>query len=205
LAKHDQSQRPEVIPALAASESDQSLLARMAGGDLSAFGVMTMRHQAMVLAVADRMFAGLQGEADDVAQEALLRLWRSAGTLEVGDMGAGPWLRRVVANLCIDRLRVQGRLTPLDESVPEPAEPARQLSALEQRETAVRVDAALKLLPERQRVALALFHYEELSLADIATKLGLSVMAVESLLARARRSLRKDLEAEWRGLREETS
>jgi RNA polymerase sigma-70 factor, ECF subfamily len=204
LAAHDQN--PEPVEGLSSGsiESDGSLLARVASGDLSAFEVLVDRYQAMVLSVADRMLAGASG-ADDVAQEALLRLWRSAGALSLGDAGAAPWLRRVVSNLCMDQLRAQGRLAVLDESVPEPVAPAMQLAGLEQLDTFDRVEKALKLLPDRQRVALFLFHYERLTIADIAARLGLSAVAVDSLLSRARRTLKKDLEAEWRELLEQTS
>ena len=199
MSPRDRTPHLVLVPAAETIETDGSLLARSAGGDLAAFGRLVDRHQAMVLGLADRLLAGRSG-ADDVAQEALVRLWKAAGSLEVGDAGIAPWLRRVVSNLCIDRLRAQGRLAPLDDSVPEPSEPASQSAGIEQRETAARVEAALNVLPDRQRVALALFHYEELSVADIAARLGLSVEAVESLLARARRTLRKQLEAEWREL-----
>lgn len=186
-------------------ESDGSLLARMASGDLGAFGMLLDRHQSMVLAVAGRMLSGASEAADDVAQEALLRLWRSAGQIELGAQSVAPWLRRVVSNLCVDRLRTLGRLVPMDDGVPEPVEPASQLAGIEQREQAARIESALRALPDRQRVALSMFHYEDLSLADIASRLDLSVEAVESLLSRARRSLRKDLEAEWRELVEDTT
>ena len=184
--------------------SDASLLALTASGDVAAFGTLLDRHQAMVLTLASRMMAHDAG-ADDVAQETLLRLWRSAGSLELGNADAGPWLRRVASNLCIDRLRVQGRWAPMDDTVPEPFEPPTQLAGFARRETEARVEAALQCLPDRQRVALALFHFEDLSMAAIADRLALSVEAVESLLARARRTLKKDLEAEWRLLLEASS
>jgi RNA polymerase sigma-70 factor, ECF subfamily len=205
LPTHDQDLETADTPAQGTDERDGSLLARMASGDLGAFSVLVDRHQDMVLAVAGRMLSGSSEAADDIAQEALLRLWRSAGQIELGEHSAGPWLRRVVSNLCVDRLRTLGRLAPMDENVPEPFEAARQLADIEQREQAANVEAAIRALPDRQRVALSLFHYEDLSLADIAGRLDLSVDAVESLLARARRSLRKALEAEWRALVEDAS
>lgn len=204
LGIRDEGGRPTASPAPGNTESDGSLLALTASGDLGAFSRIVDRHQAMLLAVADRMMAG-HGEGDDIAQEALLRLWRSAGQLDIGEAGAGPWLRRVVSNLCIDRLRVQGRLAPMDDAVPEPSEPPSQLSGLAGRQTAARMEQAMQALPDRQRLALALFHYEELSLLDIAGRLALTVDAVESLLARGRRTLRKQLEADWRSLLDDNS
>ena len=200
----DDAQQLAAAAAAGIGLSDQSLLARMASGDFDAFGVLVDRYQAMVLGVASRLLRGTSG-ADDVAQETLLRLWRSAGQLDVGVHGAGSWLRRVAANLCVDRLRAQGRLAPMDESVPEPSVPALQLAGLESEESAARIETALCSLPDRQRAALALFHFDDLSLLDIAARLDLSVAAVESLLARARRTLKKQLEADWRELLEDSS
>ena len=205
LATRDDVRQPADGAVAGIEEADGSLLALCAGGDLTAFALLVDRYQAMVVAVANRMLNGVS-DADDIAQEALLRLWRSAGTLEMQDAaGAGPWLRRVVTNLCIDRLRSQRRLRPLDETVAEPAEPASQLAFMTRQEMAAHVERAIRGLPDRQRIALALFHFEELSLAAIATRLELSVDAVESLLARARRTLKKDLEPEWREFLDDTS
>ncbi len=136
-------------------------------------------------------------EAEDVAQEAMLRLWRSGGRLEIGDGGIKPWLRRVVSNLCIDKVR-QGRRTTVVEEVPEGAAAPAQFGAIARKETSARVDAALKALPERQRLALTLFHYEGLSQAEVASTMGITDEAVELLLARARRALKTALKDEWR-------
>lgn len=178
--------------------SDAVLLARTSSGDADAFRTLVDRHLAPMLAVARRMLRD-DAEAEDVAQEAFLRLWRAGDTLELGSVGIRPWLRRVVSNLCIDRVRAGKRVTVVDE-VPEEIEPPPQLTDLESRETSVRVDSALKNLPERQRLALTLFHYEGLSQVEIGEAMGISDEAVESLLARARRSLKGQLANEWRDL-----
>jgi RNA polymerase sigma-70 factor (ECF subfamily) len=178
--------------------SDAVLLDRTSGGDADAFRMLVDRHLTSMLAVARRMLRD-DAEAEDVAQEAFLRLWRAGDTLELGSVGVRPWLRRVVSNLCIDRVRAGKRVTVVDE-VPEEAEPAQQLSGIESRETSAKVDSALKSLPERQRLALTLFHYEGLSQIEIGEAMGISDEAVESLLARARRSLKGLLANEWRDL-----
>ena len=98
---------------------DASLVAAAANGDAAAFRSLVDRHLSGVLAVARRMLRD-DAEAEDVAQEALLRLWRSADGLEVGPQGLRPWLRRVVSNLCVDRMR-SGRRLMVVEEVPEPA------------------------------------------------------------------------------------
>ena len=189
--------RQPAAPAAAAGD-EAVLAAGAARGDVSAFRVLVDRHLPGALAIGRRMLRD-DAEAEDVAQEALLRLWRSAGTLEVGASGVKPWLRRVVSNLCIDRVRVRARMTVTDE-VPEVADPARQLSTLVDDELREHVDRALKALPERQRLALTLFHYEGLSQIEIGTQMGISDGAVESLLARARRQLKTVLKPEWQSL-----
>jgi RNA polymerase sigma-70 factor (ECF subfamily) len=96
-------------------------------------------------------------------------------------------------------MRSGHRLTVVEE-VPERAEPATQLSAMEARDVSRRVDAALRDLPDRQRMALTLFHYEGLSQVEVGRIMGISDEAVESLLARARRNLKEALREEWREL-----
>jgi RNA polymerase sigma-70 factor (ECF subfamily) len=177
---------------------DAELVAAAASGDAGAFRSLVDRHLSGVLAVARRMLRD-DAEAEDVAQEALLRLWRSTDALEVGVQGVRPWLRRVVSNLCVDRMRSGRRLTVVEE-VPDRAEPATQLSEMEARDVSHRVDAALKELPDRQRMALTLFHYEGLSQVEVGRIMGISDEAVESLLARARRNLKEALREEWREL-----
>ena len=183
------------VTGLEANE-DAALVAAAAGGDAAAFRSLVDRHLSGVLAVARRMLRD-EAEAEDVAQEALLRLWRSADGIEVGPHGVKPWLRRVVSNLCVDRMRSGKRLTVVEE-VPERAEPASQQVQLEADEVSQRVDAALKELPDRQRMALTLFHYEGLSQIEVGRIMGISDEAVESLLARARRNLKGALRDEWR-------
>jgi RNA polymerase sigma-70 factor (ECF subfamily) len=182
----------------AEASEDAALTAAAARGDAAAFRRLVDLHLSGVLAVARRMLRD-DAEADDVAQEALLRLWRSADGLEVGPQGLRPWLRRVVSNLCVDRMRSGRRVTVVEE-VPDQAEPASQQADMEAREVSERVDAALKELPDRQRMALTLFHYEGLSQIEVGRIMGISDEAVESLLARARRSLKAALRDEWREL-----
>lgn len=183
-------QSTDVAPA-----EDAEVLSALARGDAATFRTVMARHLPSVLAIARRMLRS-DAEADDVSQETLLRLWRNAGSLELGPGGLKPWLRRVVSNLCIDRIRAGRHLVVVDE-VPDQAEPPPQFDEIAAKQLSARVDQALKGLPERQRLALTLFHFEGMSQNEVGAMLGVSGEAVESLLARARRSLKVTLKAEW--------
>jgi RNA polymerase sigma-70 factor, ECF subfamily len=177
---------------------ETELLVRVAAGEQDAFRGLVDRHLPTVLAIARRMLRD-DAEAEDVAQETMLRLWRNAAGLELGPHGVRPWLRRVASNLCIDRVRAR-RNTSVVEDVPEESVPASQVRHVAERELGARVDAALKALPERQRLAITLFHYEGMSQVEVGEVLGVSDEAVESLLARARRTLKVALKEEWQEL-----
>ncbi|GGE54447.1 RNA polymerase sigma factor [Niveispirillum cyanobacteriorum] len=173
---------------------DDTLLARIAGGDRGAFTVLATRHTARALSVAQRVLNNA-AEADEVVQEAWVKVWTKAGQWEAGGSARfSTWLHRVVVNLCIDRRRKQG-FEALEDApdMPDPAPAAGSLIA--RRQMSETIAAALAGLPERQRVAVSLCYYEEMSAAEAGRMLDLSVPAVESLLARARRALRGRLTA----------
>lgn len=176
---------------LAADSDAAELLAALAAGDRSAFARITRAHYDLVYRIAWRMLGG-SGDAEDVAQDVFLRLWRNAGQVrQAGSLRA--WLARVATNLAIDRLRRRrpDEVSELPELVDPGPGPDRQA---ERRAAGEIVSAAIAGLPERQRVAMVLTYYEELPNAEVAEVLGVSVEAVESLLARARRKLKEALE-----------
>ena len=171
--------------------SDDALLVLFANGDRAAARALTLRLTPRVLAHAQRLL-GNAAEAEDVAQEAMLRLWKVAPDWRQGDAKVTTWLYRVVANLCSDRLR-KARPLPLD-AAPEPLDTAQGADAALQ--GAARVDAlqkALVRLPRRQRQAVVLRHLEDLGNPEIAGIMEISVEAVESLLTRGRRALAAEL------------
>ena len=166
---------------------DDLLMRRYAAGDAGAAAALIAAHAPRVLSLARRML-GEAAEAEDVAQEAMLRLWRAAPDWRAGEAGVGAWLRRVASNLCLDRLR-RRRESPAAEPPDRPDERPAALDRLAQDERAAALRAALAELPERQRLAIVLRHFEERPNPEIAAILETSVEAVESLLARGRREL----------------
>lgn len=169
--------------------SDDMLLAAYAAGDPAAARALTARLGPRAFAHAMRMLRD-RAEAEDVAQEALLRLWRAAPGWRAGEAKVSTWLYRVVSNLCIDRIR-RRRGGHLDISdVPEPEDPAPSAEQdLQQGARGRALDEALGSLPERQKQAVVLRHLEGLSNPEIAAIMEIGVRAVESLTARGRKAL----------------
>ncbi|MGF1545137.1 MAG: RNA polymerase sigma factor [Parvularculaceae bacterium] len=200
-AKRADGTKPADRASEAAQASDEALMARAGRGDRLAAGELTVRHADRVMAVCHRLLADRE-LAEDATQETFLRLWRAAPTWRAGEAKLSTWLYRVATNLCLDRLRRRKREAP-EEAAPERVDAAPLADArLEMEERRRAVAAAIGELPERQRLALTLRHYEELSNADAAAVMDVSEEAVESLLARARRALKNKLAPRRRDLLE---
>lgn len=171
--------------------SDEALLVLYANGDRAAARALTLRLTPRMLGYAARVLGGDRAEAEDVAQEAMLRLWRVAPDWRRGEAQVSTWLYRVAANLCTDRLRARQRkaAAPLDEA-PEVADAMPGVEAgLIEADRMAALQAALAELPDRQRQAVVLRHIEGLTNPEIAAVLDIGVEAVESLTARGKRAL----------------
>ena len=171
--------------------SDAALMRAVARGDAAATRAVVGRHLPQVLALARRMLRD-RAEAEDVAQDAMLRLWQMAPRWRE-EAPIGAWLYRVAHNLAIDRIRRRRPAADVD-AMPELADtaptPAQQLVAGERK---AKIEQAIAALPERQRTAITLVHTLELGNIEAAATMEISVDALESLLARGRRALRAAL------------
>lgn len=200
--------------------NDEELMAAVAEGDRHAYETLVRAHLPAVM----RYSLGLLGNArdiEDIAQETFLRLWTNASKWDPAKAKLSTWLHRIAHNLCIDLLRKQQRVLlsgSFDEEFdtgPGPAgsegaahannslrgalaelaklEPSSQ-QAIEEDAALGALNAAMAKLPESQRSALLLFYFQGFSTKEAATIAGLSVRALESLVARAKRNLRQQLE-----------
>lgn len=171
--------------------SDEALLALYARGDRLAARQLTERLVPRALGYAARLLGGDRAEAEDVTQEAMLRLWRIAPEWRAGEAQVSTWLYRVVTNLCTDRLRsTRRRAALMGDDLPDLADEAPDAAArMDTDARMAALNAALATLPDRQREAVVLRHIEGFSNPDIAQILGIGVEAVESLTARGKRAL----------------
>ncbi|WP_186729217.1 sigma-70 family RNA polymerase sigma factor [Sphingomonas panacisoli] len=175
----------------ATANDDDAVMARIAGRDSLAFSRVVEAQVGMLHRVAYRML-GDGAEAEDVAQEALLRLWASADRWRTGQAGIAAWLTRVAVNLCLDRLR--RRRFSSDAEVPERADETPGADeAMDEARLRAAALAALGDLTERHRAAIVLTYYEELPNAAAAEVLEMKLKAFESLLLRARGAMRAAL------------
>lgn len=167
--------------------TDEALLVLYGNGDGAAARALVARLGPVAYRVAFRML-GDRTEAEDLAQEAMLRLWKIAPEWRTGEAKVSTWIYRVTTNLATDRLR-RRRGVGLDEA-PEIADGAASaLEGLIENDRAAALEMALAQLPARQRQAVVLRHLEGLSNPEIAEAMEVGVEAVESLTARGKRTL----------------
>ena len=170
---------------------DAALMEALIGGKERAFREIVDRHQAGLFRFA-MGFCRVREESEDIVQETFLRLFRVRDQFDTtGSLKA--FLYKVCRNLLIDAARKR-RSEPLDEAVEVDASPS-VVETLLTKEGKQTLSRALEALAENQRTAMVLRHTEELSYAEISQVMGASLSAVESLLVRGRRNVRKHLQA----------
>ncbi|MGV8831125.1 MAG: RNA polymerase sigma factor [Devosia sp.] len=169
-------------------DEDDMLLARIASGDEAAFRALVERHIDRAYGLALRILRN-PTDAEDVAQDVILKVWTQRGNWQTGRARFSTWLYRVVTNRCLD-LHRRPRTEDIDQ-VPESADSRPDaVDHIHRSEVTSLLDAAMGQLPEQQRIALILSYTDDLRNAEIAEIMETTVMAVESLLKRGRQQLR---------------
>jgi len=195
----------ELFEVMADERSDEELMARIVERDEEAFRTLIERHQDRVYGTVARMMGGVGPEAEEVAQDVFLRIWKSAGTYRAEGKFTS-WLMMVVRNQVFTRLGQRKRRKDIDgrdlvdeetgESLLErqadsgARAPSEELSL---RELQKAVEEACSELPENQRLIVHLRQYEGLEFEEIGKITGQSLTAVKALMFRAREKLRKKL------------
>ena len=176
------------VASTAGSDPDQSLIDRIALGDQAAFSELMNRHLGTIVGLATHML-GDRFAAEDIAQTVFMKTWLVLPKWNSGHAKLITWMRKVATNQCLDRLRAS-RLVYTD-TVPETAADANQADRLISADQASAVHAAMATLPDRQRAALTLSYFQQVSQKDGADIMDVSESAYESLLVRARKSLKQ--------------
>jgi len=179
---------------------DQQLIARAQSGDRLAFQLLIKSYLPLVVALAFRMLND-KAEAEDLAQEVMLKLWQNLKSYDSSRAQLSTWIYKIASNRCLDQLR-RKKPDQLADDYDEAVAPAQDHDLYE-KQINKKVESALQDLPERQRLALVLFHYQGESLSETGQIMGCSSEAVESLLARARRALKVSLKPIWQQMKQE--
>lgn len=173
-------------------ETDENLIVRVAQGDICAFELLVTRYQKQALRAAQRFVFDRQ-EAEDLAQEAFLIVFRKAHKYE-SKASFKTWFFTILLNLCRNAAK---KKKPVymdwhrsEIEIPGGSDPGGHF---DKQQLQLALAKAIYKLPENQRAAFILCHYENFSYAEAARSLGVSVKAVESLLVRAKRTLRGEL------------
>ena len=187
----DNMKRDSALPGDLATQDDPQLMLAIANGSKAAFTVLASRYLRQITSFAYR-YVGIRSDAEDIAQETLIRLWKHAVSWEPQGFSLRSWIYRITYNLCIDELRKRKPVSELKYDSQAVAEGEPESDIYQDQKNNI-VNLALNALPERQRTAINLCVYQALSNQDAADTMGISVEALESLLSRARRNLRKDV------------
>lgn len=180
-----------ILPASRPLDEDDLLLERIGEGDQGAFRTLVERHLDRAYALALRILRNAS-DAEDVAQDVLLKIWSTRGSWQSGRARFSTWLYRVVTNRCLD-LHRRPRTKPMEDA-PESADASpTAVDTIHRSEVSGLLDMAMTRLPEQQRIALILSYTDDLRNAEIAEIMDTTVMAVESLLKRGRQQLRSIL------------
>jgi len=170
---------------------DEGLMLAIQAGDAKAYEAAVRKHLKSISHFAFRML-GNSKDTEDITQETFLRLWTHADSWQSDKASVSTWLHRIAHNLCIDYLR-KDKSSISSEYEDEHEGSDRPADAPDKAEQLAALARALEELPERQRSAIVLSHYHGFSNKEIAQIMDITVDALESILARARRGLKAQL------------
>lgn len=172
-------------------ESDESLMALIKKGDHQAFSILVYRHTDRFFGAAYKVVQN-SPDAEDIVQNAFLKLWEKPNLWKEGK-GAKftTWFYRIVVNQSLDSIAKKKTNILLDEEL-ESVEKTIDIRMSEQ-EQQNELEKAISLLPEKQKIALMLYYEEELKQSEAAAAMGLKLKAFESLLSRAKATLKQRL------------
>jgi RNA polymerase sigma-70 factor (ECF subfamily) len=183
-----------------ANDLDVALMGRIRDGDFAAFEQLIEIHQRSVIGTVAKML-GNPSEAEDIAQQVFIRVWKSASRYEP-QAKFTTWLFTITRNLVFNEVRRRQRKPTV--SVQEREETTHRVvedvqgsspdEDLLRSEMEAAIDRAIEALPEKQRLAVVLRRYEEMPYEEIGVVLSMSVPAVKSLLFRARAQLKESLQ-----------
>lgn len=175
--------------------TDEELMLAVCSGDKSAYQTLVSEHLKSISHFVYRML-GNHKDTEDITQEVFLRLWINASKWQPDKSKLTTWLHRIAHNLCIDYLRKQGRVQIQDsfDEEEDSATPTADAPLAAEKSDLQHLKEALNSLPENQRTALALCHYQGFSNKEAADIMEISVRALESAIARAKRNLREKLQ-----------
>lgn len=176
------------------AELDQEFARRIASGEAAAMREAVDEFLPQIHATARRMLRN-DADADEITQETFLRVWKNVGSWVPKGARLRTWIVRIAMNLCYDRLRKKGHGTslPLDDAPETMDDAPSAVETISVQDRSAQVEMAVSALPDRQRAAIQLVHFDEMSNIEAASIMDVSVDALESLLARGRRSLKAAL------------
>jgi RNA polymerase sigma-70 factor (ECF subfamily) len=182
--------------AVSDDSTDESLMGRIQNGDHQAFSCLVRRHSELFYACAYRV-CGNREEAEDAVQDAFLKLWKNP-MIWRDDKGAKftTWFYRIVINAATDRFRRNKKYVAADYLENEPSDKDGADEVMHKNIEEKALELAIQSLPERQKLALNLCFYEGLSNKEAADILGIGLKALESLIMRAKASIRDTLNAQ---------
>ncbi len=183
---------------------DEQLMLRTGEGDRTAYKLLVDRHLRIFLSFAARV-VGDRAEAEDILQEAFIRVWKNAAKWDQGRKTRfTTWFYRVVMNLCIDVKRKRKPTIELDEAFEVFSGAAKPDEYMSDKQMAQMIAKALVQLPERQRIAMTLCYLQSLGNMEAAEIMGVSTGAIESLLVRGRKKMAEILKAQRQEFLKET-